>query len=68
MDSYLNLDRRTEFNLKDREQNQSSFLEELTSNFPHAVLPGPLGYLLGQWDRVDTDTSMEERVWLFVLS
>lgn len=32
MDSYLNLDRRTEFNLKDREQNQSSFLEELTSN------------------------------------
>lgn len=28
MDSYLNLDRRTEFNLEDKEQNQSSFLEE----------------------------------------
>lgn len=36
--------------------------------FSHAVLPGPLRYLLGQWDRVDTDTSMEERVWFFVLS
>lgn len=28
MDSYLNLDGRTEFNLEDKEQNQSSFLEE----------------------------------------
>lgn len=32
MDSYLNLNRRTEFNLEDKEQNQSTFLEELTSN------------------------------------
>lgn len=33
MDFYFNLDRRIEFNLKDREQNQSSFLEELIFNF-----------------------------------
>lgn len=32
MDSYINLNRRTEFNLEDKEQNQSTFLEELTSN------------------------------------